>query len=219
MSQTYQMDAVEWLKSLDDSSIDLFITDPPYESLEKHRKIGTTTRLKESKASSNQWFNVFPNDRFEELFIEIFRVLKKGSHFYLFCDQETMFIAKPIAEKVGFKFWKPIVWDKCAIGMGYHYRARCEFILFFEKGKRKLNDLSVPDVLEYKRVWRGYPTEKPVELIEVLIKQSSSEKDVVVDSFFGSGSTLVAAKNLSREFLGCDISDSAHEHFNNRINK
>ncbi|MAD77154.1 MAG: DNA-methyltransferase [Pseudoalteromonas sp.] len=219
MSQTYQMDAVEWLKSLDDSSIDLFITDPPYESLEKHRKIGTTTRLKESKASSNQWFNIFPNDRFEELFIEIFRVLKKGSHFYLFCDQETMFIAKPIAEKVGFKFWKPIVWDKCAIGMGYHYRARCEFILFFEKGKRKLNDLSVPDVLEYKRVWRGYPTEKPVELIEVLIKQSSSEKDVVVDSFFGSGSTLVAAKNLSREFLGCDISDSAHEHFNNRINK
>jgi|TARA_B100001059_G_scaffold131738_1_gene131808 site-specific DNA-methyltransferase (adenine-specific) len=213
------MDAVEWLKSLDDSSIDLFITDPPYESLEKHRKIGTTTRLKESKASSNQWFNIFPNDRFEELFIEIFRVLKKGSHFYLFCDQETMFIAKPIAEKVGFKFWKPIVWDKCAIGMGYHYRARCEFILFFEKGKRKLNDLSVPDVLEYKRVWRGYPTEKPVELIEVLIKQSSSEKDVVVDSFFGSGSTLVAAKNLSREFLGCDISDSAHEHFNNRINK
>lgn len=219
MSQTYQMDAVEWLKTLDDSSVDLFITDPPYESLEKHRKIGTTTRLKNSKSSSNQWFSIFPNDRFEELFTEIFRILKKGSHFYLFCDQETMFIAKPIAEKLGFKFWKPIVWDKCSIGMGYHYRARCEFILFFEKGKRKLNDLSIPDVLEYKRVWRGYPTEKPVELLEVLIKQSSSEHDIVVDSFFGSGSTLVAAHNLSREFLGCDISDSAHEHFNNRINK
>lgn len=219
MSQTYQMDAVEWLKTLDDSSVDLFITDPPYESLEKHRKIGTTTRLKNSKSSSNQWFSIFPNDRFEELFTEIFRILKKGSHFYLFCDQETMFIAKPIAEKLGFKFWKPIVWDKCSIGMGYHYRARCEFILFFEKGKRKLNDLSIPDVLEYKRVWRGYPTEKPVELLEVLIKQSSSEHDIVADSFFGSGSTLVAAHNLSREFLGCDISDSAHEHFNNRINK
>ncbi len=217
MSQTYQMDAVDWLKTLEDSSVDLFITDPPYESLEKHRKIGTTTRLKESKASSNQWFNIFPNTRFEELFTEIYRVLKKGSHFYLFCDQETMFVAKPIAEQVGFKFWKPIVWDKCAIGMGYHYRARYEFILFFEKGKRKLNDLSVPDVLEHKRVWRGYPTEKPVDLLEVLIQQSSFEGEVVADSFFGSGSTLIAADNLSRKYLGCDVSDAAHEHFNQRI--
>ncbi|MCX9715664.1 DNA-methyltransferase, partial [Vibrio cholerae] len=144
------------------------------------------------------------------------RVLKKGSHFYLFCDQETMFLAKPIAESVGFKFWKPIVWDKCAIGMGYHYRARYEFILFFEKGKRKLNDLSVPDVLEYKRVWKGYPTEKPVELLEVLIRQSSSENEIVADSFFGSGSTLIAANNLSRKYIGCDISSSAHEYFKNR---
>ncbi len=217
MSKIFKMDAVKWLKTLDDSSIDLFITDPPYESLEKHRKIGTTTRLKNSKASSNQWFDIFPNTRFEELFTEIYRVLKKGSHFYLFCDQETMFAAKPLAEQVGFKFWKPIVWDKCAIGMGYHYRARYEFILFFEKGKRKINDLSIPDVLEYKRVWRGYPTEKPVNLIEVLIRQSSREGEVVADSFFGSGSCLVAADNLSRKYLGCDVSDSAHKHFAKRI--
>ncbi|GAD89821.1 putative methyltransferase [Vibrio halioticoli NBRC 102217] len=216
MSQIYQMDAVEWLKTLPDASVDLFITDPPYESLEKHRKIGTTTRLKESKSSSNQWFGIFPNTRFAELFTQIYRVLKKNSHFYLFCDQETMFIVKPIAEQLGFKFWKPIVWDKCAIGMGYHYRARYEFILFFEKGKRKLNDLSIPDVLQHKRVWRGYPTEKPVELLEVLIKQSSSENEVVADAFFGSGATLIAANNLSRQYLGCDISDSAHHHFNHR---
>ncbi len=129
-------DAIDWLKTLDASSIDLVITDPPYESLEKHRKVGTTTRLKQSKSSSNQWFEIFPNQRFEELFTEIYRVLKKNSHFYLFCDQETMFIIKPIAEKVGFKFWKPIIWDKVAIGMGYHYRARYEFILFLKKEKK-----------------------------------------------------------------------------------
>jgi DNA modification methylase len=55
-----------------------------------------------------------------------------------------MFIVKPIAEKMGFKFWKPIIWDKVKIGMGYHYRSRYENILFFEKYKRKLNDLSIP---------------------------------------------------------------------------
>ncbi|WP_421188020.1 DNA-methyltransferase [Aeromonas sanarellii] len=213
----FRDDAVNWLSTIADASVDLIITDPPYESLEKHRKIGTTTRLKISDGSSNQWFDIFPNERFEELFVDIYRVLKKNSHFYLFCDQETMFHVKPIAEKVGFKFWKPIVWNKMAIGMGYHYRAKYEFILFFEKGKRKLNDLGIPDVLECKRVHRGYPTEKPVALLETLISQSSGHGDLVVDPFFGSGSTLVAAENLGRKAMGCDISHSAHEHLNTRM--
>lgn len=206
-----QIDAVDWLKGLDDGSIDLLITDPPYESLEKHRSVGTTTRLKVSKASSNEWFPIFPNDRFEELFSEIYRVLKKNSHFYLFCDPETMFHAKPIAEQVGFKFWKPLIWDKVKIGMGYHYRARYENILFFEKGKRKLNNLSIPDIIECPRVYKGYPTEKPVDVSKVLIEQSSVEGEVVADPFFGSCSVGVAACELGRQFIGNDINDSAIE--------
>ena len=111
--QLAQGDAVAWLRTLPASSVDLAITDPPYESLEKHRAIGTTTRLKHSKASSNDWFSIFPNARFPELFAEVYRVLKKDTHFYLFCDPETMFVAKPLAEAAGFKFWKPLIWDKC----------------------------------------------------------------------------------------------------------
>ncbi|MEY4510838.1 MAG: hypothetical protein RLZZ450_2960 [Pseudomonadota bacterium] len=75
-----------------------------------------------------------------------------------------MFVAKPAGERAGFRFWKPLVWDKKQIGMGYHYRSRYEFVLFFEKGKRKLNDLGVADVIEAPRVHRGCPTEKPVAL-------------------------------------------------------
>jgi site-specific DNA-methyltransferase (adenine-specific) len=212
----FKIDAVDWLSTLASGSVDLVITDPPYESLEKHRKIGTTTRLKVSQSSSNQWFEIFPNTRFESLLKEIYRVLSSNSHFYLFCDQETMFFVKPIAEKIGFKFWKAIIWDKVNIGMGYHYRSRHEFILFFEKGKRKLNDLSIPDVLTYKRIYRGYPTEKPVALLEVLVKQSSNRGELIVDPFFGSGSTLSAAKNCGREYFGNDVSDGAHNYFKKR---
>lgn len=211
-------DAVEWLKTLDTESVDLVITDPPYESLEKHRNKGTTTRLRVSDASNNVWFDIFPNHRFEELFKEIYRVLKKNTHFYMFCDAETMFFAKPVAESVGFKFWKPIVWDKVAIGMGYHYRARYEFILFFEKGKRKLNDLGVPDILEAKRVFRGYPTEKPVDLMCTLVRQSTQEGDWVVDPFMGSGSVGVAALSLRRQFGGSDIAEHARELAHKRLN-
>lgn len=185
--ELHRGDAVDWLRTLPTQSANLVITDPPYESLEKHRAIGTTTRLKRSKASSNDWFAIFPNDRFESLFAEIWRILKRDAHFYLFCDAETMFAAKPIAENAGFKFWKPIVWDKKKIGMGYHYRSRYEFILFFEKGKRKLANLGVPDILEVPRIVNGYPTEKPVELSRVLIEQSTAIGERVVDPFHGNG--------------------------------
>ncbi len=205
----FQGDAVEWLGTLGDGSVDLIVTDPPYESLEKHRAIGTTTRLKHSKASSNDWFRIFPNARFPELFAELYRVLRENRHFYLFCDQETMFVAKPIAEQAGFRFWKPIIWDKRKIGMGYHYRSRYELILFFEKGKRKLNDLSVPDIIEHPRIHRGYPTEKPVAVNEVLVRQSSQPGELVIDPFMGSGSAGVAAVGLGRSFLGNDLCSEA----------
>jgi site-specific DNA-methyltransferase (adenine-specific) len=204
-----RLDAVTWLSGLEDASVDLCITDPPYESLEKHRAIGTTTRLKHSKASSNDWFQVFPNARFPELFGELYRVLKKDTHLYLFCDPETMFVAKPLAEAAGFRFWKPLIWDKKKIGMGYHYRSRYECILFFEKGKRPLSDLGVADVIEAPRVFRGYPAEKPVEVSEVLVNQSSKAGELVIDPFCGSGSVAVAAAKAGRAFAGTDICTEA----------
>lgn len=212
MPQTFELgraDAVTWLRGLGSSSVDLVITDPAYESLEKHRAVGTTTRLKHSKASSNDWFRVFPNDRFAELFDELYRVLRPNTHCYLFCDQETMFIAKPIAEQAGFRFWKPIIWDKCKIGMGYHYRARYECILFFEKGKRRLNHLGIPDVLAVPRIRNGYPTEKPVELATILVEQSTQPGELVADPFLGSGAFGVAAVQAGRNFLGTDVSAEA----------
>jgi len=205
IARVARQDAVEWLRSLPNASVDLVVTDPAYESLEKHRAIGTTTRLKHSKASSNDWFAIFPNSRFPDLFEQVYRVLRKDRHFYLFCDPETAFVAKPLAEAAGFRFWKPLVWDKKRIGMGYHYRSRYEFILFFEKGKRKLANLGISDIVECPRIYNGYPTEKPVEVSEVLIGQSTQPGELVIDPFMGSGSTGVAALRAGRCFAGADI--------------
>lgn len=202
---------MDFLAKFPDESVDLCITDVPYESLEKHRKKGTKTRLKESKGSSNKWFGIFPNDRLPAFFEEVYRVMKNNTHFYFFCDQETMFLAKPMAEEAGFRFWKPIVWDKVAIGMGYHYRARYELILFFEKGKRKLKNLSVPDILTHKRIKGGYPTEKPVGLMEELVLQSSSPGELVIDPFAGVAPVVLAAIQQGRRFYYNDISGEAKE--------
>ena len=204
-------DAIETMNSLPVGSVNLIITDPPYESLEKHRNVGTTTRLKHSKSSSNDWFSIFANERFPAFFAAAYKVLAKNSHLYLFCDQETMFVIKPMGEAAGFKFWKPLVWDKQRIGMGYHYRARYEFILFFEKGKRKLNDLGISDVIVAPRIWKGYPTEKPSAVSELLIRQSTSPGNRVLDPFCGSGSAGLAAVTNNRDFIGSDTSETALE--------
>lgn len=205
----FQSDAVLGLSKLKDGMADLIVTDPPYESLEKHRAWGTTTRLKHSKKSSNDWFRIFPNARFDELAAQCYRVLKKNRHIYVWCDDETSDALKPALARAGFKVWKRLVWDKQVIGMGYHYRARYEFILFAEKGKRRLNNLAVPDVLSAKRIRGGYPTEKPQELYATLISQSTQEGELVVDPFVGSGAGGAAAIQLGRRFIGMDISADA----------
>lgn len=218
MSATFQlaqMDAIDWLRTLPGASADLGVTDPAYESLEKHRKKGITTRLKQSKASSNPWFPTFPNARYEDLFSEFYRVLRPARHLYVMADPETSFVIKPIADRAGFKFWNAIVWDKGRMGMGYHYRRQHEFILFFEKrqgGKgRRLHDLGVSDIIKVPMIRGGYPTEKPVELAELLIRQSTNPGEVVIDPFMGSGSVGVAATRLGRHFWGSDLSGPAYE--------
>ncbi|MBV8760388.1 MAG: site-specific DNA-methyltransferase [Deltaproteobacteria bacterium] len=93
--------------------------------------------------------------------------------------------------------------------MGYHYRARYECVLFFEKGKRKLNDLGIADILEQKRITNGYPAEKPPEVSETLIRQSTEPGELVIDPFTGSGSVGVAATRNGRDFRGNDLCTEA----------
>ena len=211
--QLHSKDAIKFLESLIPNSIDLMITDPPYESLEKHRKVGTTTRLQ------GEWFPVVENGYFIHFFPAAYKVMKDNTHTYLLCDQETMFCIVTMAKNAGFKFCKFLVWDKMAISTGYHWRNSFECILFFEKGKRRLNNNSWGDIQHIKRL-KGkqyYPTQKPVELLERLIVNSSNEGETVIDPFMGAGSTGVAAINQKRLFIGNDVLPATVEQARRRI--
>ena len=112
--------------------------------------------------------------------------------------------------------------------MGYHWRASKENILFLEKrtrrqvchadwtvrkdptGKgRQLNFKGWPDVIPFPPVRNGYPTEKPVGLLEQLVLNSSHEGETVLDCFTGSGSSGEAALKHERDFLGSDTCEEA----------
>jgi len=212
-------DAFELLRGLAPESVDLVVTDPPYESLQIHRARGTTTRL------TTDWFVTVPNQRLPELLREVFRVLRADRHFYLFCDEVTADVIKqqqgvgaarlPNGARrcaCGFVYWKEIVWAKTTLdgarirgGTGYHYRAASERILFFEKGKRALRDLGIPDVLMAPRSGVPGPAVKPGAVVRTLIAQSTEAGELVVDPFCGSGVAGVEARALDRRFLLGDI--------------
>ncbi len=233
--EIHEMDAVELVGNLPNESVDLVIFDPAYQSLEKWRKLGTTTRLKKSKGSSNEWFDIFPNAGFFPLFGHLQRVMKPGTHLYMFCDEETRdmvcvgfspqtgeFIEKSVdglrmtdpagAPAKHFKIWKSIVWDKVTKGMGYHYPAQHELILFMEKVLRKnkhrqLNTNKIGDVMSVKMLKgkKYYPTEKPAPLIWTLINESSNKGDVVLDMFSGSGVVGQLCQRMGRYFILGDV--------------
>lgn len=221
-----QCDAMEFLRNLTAGSVDCVFTDPPYPDLEEHRARGTTTRLKLSKASSNPWFEPMQWTDFWPLFKELYRVLKPGSHCYVMAGVKSKYLIRDAAINAGFKHWNDIVWrkltkdgSKLAKGMGYHYRRSNEIVMFFEKGKRKLNDFSIPDTLDAPRL-RGkdvYPTEKPAELVTPFIFNSTEIDDFVLDPFCGSGVVAEVALRCGCRFTGCDISPDAIERTSARV--
>lgn len=140
-----QGDAVDKLAGLPGGSVDCLVTDYAYESLERHRAKGTTTRLAQSDASSNPWFEIFRNDRVPALLAEFYRVLAPQRHAWMLCDDETADVIKAAAPRAGLYVWNVLVWLKTtattppgewgpvAIGMGYHGRRCTERIVMLEK--------------------------------------------------------------------------------------
>lgn len=150
-----ESDAVAFLNSLPPDSVQACVTDIAYESLERHRAVGTTTRLSHSKSSSNDWFDTFPNSRLPELFAGLYRTLQPRSYALMFCDDPTNEVMRPAARDAGFWVWGSWVWVKTAknqpagrdenseegpllrTGMGYHGLKCTELILVLEKRTKK----------------------------------------------------------------------------------
>lgn len=220
MIELRKQDAFAFLETLDDNSVDLIFTDPPYWTLNKWRNVGTTTRLggNSDKDKQTGWFETIDSTELWELMVEMFRVLKKDRHAFIMCDGQTLKWVLGYAEEAGFSYFKPLVWDKVSLGMGYHFRSRHEFIVMLDKGKnRKIKDLSLPDIFTVPMVKGGYPTQKPLALINTFIEQFTEENEVVVDPFFGSGTVPLSCQDNKRIFKGSDISDEAHKYTNERL--
>lgn len=147
---------------------------------------------------------------FSDWIPEIYRVLKDGTHAYIMCNGRNLASIQVEAIRAGFIFQNILVWDKGRLNPNRYYMMRCEFILMLRKGKaRTINNPGTGNLLTVpvKVGKRLHPTEKPVELMEIIIQNSSNAGDTVLDPFMGAGSTGVASMRHGRHFIGYEIDE------------
>ena len=102
------------------------------------------------------------------------------------------------------------------------YAPKYEFILYAHKGRSLFRDKRIADVIDCSKVSSKdlmHPTEKPIELLKLFIKNNSDEGGLVFDGFVGSGTTGVACKELGRNFIGCELDENYYKIANDRIEK
>ena len=192
-------DCLELMKNIPDGSVDLVLTDPPY---------GMSFKSNYRKEKYNEIQNDKSLEWLERYISECYRVLKNNSAIYCFCSWHNVDVFKQAIEKK-FKVKNILIWEKNNTSMGDlkgSYAPKYEMIIFAHKGRKLLNGFRYADIIKASRTGnKKHPTEKPVDLLETFIKNSSDENTVVFDGFMGSGSTGVACVNTNRRFIGIEL--------------
>ena len=163
---------------IDDGSIDAIITDPPYPN-----RLGL----------------------FDETLVDGLAML------YLGCKKARKFVVF---------FWNPFdvpppppgwhevarhVWHKPDTKSITHWET---IVVWSREPKQRISRVWSIPILDYRslRDWKPHPTQKPVKLIRYLLEQYTTEGDLVLDPFVGSGTTAVACQQMKRHFIGIEIS-------------
>lgn len=204
-------DAYELIKELPDNSVDLVITDPPYEIGEAHgsgimKDSKTIAYLKEIEAA-----NIHNGFDFK-LLDELVRVLKK-INIYIFCSKLQIPKYLDYFKNKNCNFEILILEkDNPPPLCGTHYLVDKEFCLFFWETGAYLHTTykTGRTVFRFKtneadKEIYNHPTIKQITMIETLIENSSQSGGVILDPFLGSGTTARAAKNLGRKYIGYEI--------------
>ena len=214
-------DAYELIKQVPDKSVDLIVTDPPYE-YQSMRGGGICKSVKVNKEIEENGI-----DKGIDLKIldQMVRVMKK-INIYLWCSKDQIYDYLTYFVKERNCNWEMLIWakDNPTPFCGTHYLIDKEYCLYFweqgakveipfERGKTVfMTRVNKTDKEKY-----GHPTIKPEQIIENLIKNSCGG-GLVFDPFAGSGTTCAVAKRLGLDYLGFEINPKWHQVAVDRLN-
>ena len=206
----------EYIKNIKDNSIDLILIDPPYEisrdtNFASGEKTGKNTDRFRVSMDFGEWDKNF--DGLELIIKEGYRVLRPGGTFICFYDLWKIETLKKYFDNNNYKQVRFIEWLKTNpvplnSKINYLTNSREVAISAIKISKPTFNSQYDNGLYNYPICHdkgRFHPTQKPLELIEDLIKKHSNEGDIVLDCFAGSCTTGVAALKLKRNFMGCEL--------------
>ena len=205
-----QGDCLKEFEIMSENGVDFTLTDIPYN--EVNRDSNGLRKLDKDKAD----ILTFDLDIFLK---EVLRVSKNS--LVIFCGKEQFsHIYEFFAKQKGTV--RPIVWQKSnpsPMNGQYIYLSGVEFAVWFKKsGAKTFNANCKNTVFKYPNgSSKLHPTEKNHGLLEELIKDNTNEGDIVFDPCCGSGSHLLVAKNLSREYIGIELDKNYYNIAVNRL--
>jgi DNA modification methylase len=225
-------DAFELLKSLDDKSIDLIITDPPYwhkKSPGKPYSERNTYETNSTFANSNlfkadgmmmQSMSDFTDKDVYRLLPEFKRVMKIMNA-YIFCNDTLVPYYTMWAEQNNLMF-SILIWEKpLSIINKNRFSQNIEYIVrIYDYGtalNKREETYLYNKVKKYNVTDKIHPTQKPTDLIREFLLVSSKEQDLILDPFMGSGTTAIACLKEDRNFIGSEISKEFYDLANKRI--
>ncbi len=219
-SALFQGDCLDIMPLIPDNSIDCFVSDVPYKLVQG----GVTGKLSakitgvalnfENKNTKNGNGNFKHNEiKFSEWLPNVFRILKDKSHCYIMVNDRNLQELLNESTKSKFKLLNVLVWNKNNAMPNHWYMKNAEFIVMLRKGGAKyINNQGTKQVIQIDNVSKKqHPTEKPIDLMKILIANSTNENDVVADAFMGTGATCLAAKELNRKFIGIEKEPKYYE--------
>lgn len=222
----YNNDYLPILSKFPNECIDLIVTDPPYLTTSRGNAGNSGGMLQKEINIKGKVFN-HNNVKIKEYSKQFYRLLKDGSHCYIMTNHVNLIEMLNEFTNNGFHFIKSLIWNKGNKIMGQFYMSQFEYILFFRKGKGiKINNCGTSDILSIPnkkdKLENGenmHDTQKPIELMEILIGNSSKENDIVLDPFMGIGSTGIASIKLNRNFIGIELDKEYFEIAKKRIDE
>lgn len=216
-------DCLKILPQIADGSVDMVLTDPPYNIANNLKlKRNNFNRLmgsgKDITNNFGEWDEM--NDGEFRSFCEEWLVLagkkiKDNGHFVSFFNKERMhYLFEPL-RKQGFRYRNVLVWHKLNPTpqlLKANFCSATEFIVWMTKGDKigtfNWKEGYCHNIFE-SSICQGterteHPTQKNIDVVYWLLKYLSNAGDLILDPFAGSGTTLVAAKNLGRRYLGIE---------------
>jgi len=214
------------LSRQESNSIDLVLIDPPYLiSRDSGFKSGNNPDYDRLKIDIDfgQWDHRL--DGFDQVIHECYRVLRQGGTFICFYDLWKITELAQMMSAAKFKQHRFLEWVKTnpvPINQSVNYltNAREIALLGVKGGKPTFNSKYDNGIYEYPiehSKGRFHPTQKNVNLIKELIEKHSNPGDTVLDCFAGSCTTGVAALELGRDFIGCELDHDYFVKANNRL--